>query len=140
MKHLSSLALLTIASLFVAHEAIGQDRALQAEIPFNFQVGDTWMPAGEYAVSSPDHSLILFKSIKTGAIAEVATSPSYMEAISGRGELVFDRYGDQYFLHRVLCAYHPLNVDVPQGKTEKRVRTLQSSLRNRSEVQIAALR
>ena len=39
-------------------------------------------------------------------------------------ELVFQRYGDQYFLHEVLCpATASTNVDIPASRLEKRERT-----------------
>jgi len=46
---------------------------------------------------------------------------------------LFDKYGNQYFLHRVLCpTVTSLNLDVPQGNAEKQARSysLEAKLHN----------
>jgi hypothetical protein len=139
MKHFSSLALLTVSSLFLAHGALAQEPVLKANIPFSFAVGNTWMPAGDYTISSPDHLVIKLKSVKTGSVAEVVASPSLRESTPGTSELVFDKYGESYFLHQILCPNDiALNVVVPEGKTEKKTRTLEAGLLNKEETLIAA--
>src|ERR1700753_3051991 len=102
MKRISALALLTIASVATCTGAIGQQSVIKANIPFDFTVGDTWMPAGEYIISSPLRQIVQLRSADLGKTATIASSPSFHEPGSG-SKLVFDKYGDQYFLHRVLC-------------------------------------
>jgi hypothetical protein len=68
------------------------------------------------------------------------SSQSFYESRSG-SQLVFDKYGDQYFLHRVLCpTVSSLNLDVPQGKAENqaRSRSLEAKLPNGEETMVAA--
>jgi hypothetical protein len=93
---------------------------LRANIPFDFTVGNTWMPAGEYTISSPTHDVL---ELQSGShIASVVSIQSGAESNSG-SELVFDRYDDQYFLHQVLCPkLVSLNLQIPSSRSEKRVR------------------
>jgi hypothetical protein len=138
MKRMSAVALLAISSLFAAKGMPAQQHDLKVNIPFAFTVGDTWMPAGEYKVSSPNHSEIRLKNVATGAVGEIVSLPSNHASDSG-SELVFDRYGDRYFLHRVLCPGDlALNVDIAQGKAEKRARTTEAGLPYRGETLVAA--
>jgi hypothetical protein len=140
MKRISELALLIIGSMATCSGAIGQQAAIKANIPFDFTVGNTWMPAGEYTISSPLQQVVQLRSAGLAKTATIVSSQSFHESSSG-SELVFDKYGDQYFLHRVECpAIASLNLDVPRGKAEKQARTrsLEAKLHNGEEVLVAA--
>lgn len=140
MNRISAIGLLTIASLATCTGAIAQQPALRAHIPFDFTVGDTWMPAGEYSITSPIEHLVQFRSADLAKTATIVSLSSHDESGSG-SKLVFDKYGDQYFLHRVLCpSTASLNLDVPQGKAEKtaRSRSLEAKIHNEGETLVAA--
>ncbi len=138
MNRISAIALLTIVSLAACTGAIAQQ--LKANIPFGFTVGNTWMPAGEYTISSPLRQVVQVRSADLSKIATIVSSQSFNDPSSG-SKLVFDKYGDQYFLRHVLCAsIASLNLDVPQGKAEKqaRSRSLEAKLHNGEETMVAA--
>jgi hypothetical protein len=140
MKRISELALLIISSLATCTGAIGQQSAIKANIPFDFTVGNTWMPAGEYIISSPLQQVLQIRSTDLANSARTVSSQSFHESRSG-SELVFDKYGDQYFLHRVLCpSAASLNLDLTKGKAEKNARShsLEAKLPNGEEVLVAA--
>lgn len=140
MKRISALALLTIASMATCIGAIGQQAAIKANIPFDFTVGDIWMPAGEYTISSPTREVVQVRSADLARTATIVSMESSHESGSG-SQLLFDKYGDQYFLHRVLCpTVTSLNLDLPQGKPEKqaRSRSLEAKLHKGEETLVAA--
>ena len=120
MNRISAIALLAIASVATCAGAMAQQSSLRANIPFGFTVGNTWMPAGEYTVTSPNQGVL---AIKSGShIALVISITSYDRSKSG-SKLVFDKYDDQYFLHQVLCpSLVSLNLQIPASKAEKRAR------------------
>jgi hypothetical protein len=140
MNRISAIALLTISSLATCTCAIAQQPTLKANIPFGFTVGNTWMPAGEYTISSPMRQVVQVRSADYARTATIVSSQSYSEPGSG-SKLVFDKYGDQYFLRHVLSpSIASLNLDVPQSKAEKNARSrfLEANLHNGEETQIAA--
>jgi hypothetical protein len=140
MKRISALALFTIASMATCTGAIAQQPAIKANIPFDFTVGETWMPAGEYTISSPTREVIQVRSADLAKIATIVSIASSHESGSG-SQLVFDKYGDQYFLHRVLCpTVTSLNLDLPPGKAEKQVRSrsLEAKLHHGEQTLVAA--
>jgi hypothetical protein len=140
MNRISAIGLLTIASLATCSGAIAQQPAIKANIPFSFTVGNTWMPAGEYTISSPLRQVVRLQNVDRAKTATIVSSQSFHESSSG-SKLVFDKYGDQYFLHRVLCpSVTSLNLTVPQGKAEKqaRSRSLEAKLHNGEETMVAA--
>jgi lipopolysaccharide export system protein LptA len=76
---------------------------LKADIPFDFSAANRTLPAGEYTVkelSSFSGNLVAVTNGKTavGAQAMQATSSKTAD----KAMLVFRRYGDQYFLAKVI--------------------------------------
>jgi hypothetical protein len=139
MNRISAVALLAIASVATCAGAMAQQSGLRANIPFGFTVGNTWMPAGEYTVTSPNQGVLELKS--GNHIAFVASIKSYGESNSG-SKLVFDKYDDQYFLHEVLCpVFSSLNLQIPASNLEKRARERSIEANgsvNRDKIMLAA--
>jgi hypothetical protein len=96
------------------------------------------MPAGEYIVSRPDSHLVKIQSADRQYVALVVSSHSYDEA-GATGKVVFDKYGEYYFLRRILSPTNTtLNLDIPSGKAEKRVRTQEARLQTGEKTLVAA--
>src|SRR6266702_6709402 len=106
MKHITvfAIAACLLSSFALAGTASAQDHAARATVPFNFNVGDKWVPAGTYMITedltNPDEIVIRSED---GKIAMLSLARSD-DRRSGAGKLVFTKYGDQYFLHEVLCS------------------------------------
>jgi hypothetical protein len=138
MRRISAIALFTIATLAAATGLVAQEPAVKANIPFNFTVGETFMPAGEYIISRPDSHLVKIQSADRQYVALVVSSHSYDEA-GATGKVVFDKYGEYYFLRHILSPTNTtLNLDIPSGKAEKRVRTQEARLQTGEKTLVAA--
>jgi hypothetical protein len=138
MKRISALALLFVASLAVNTSAFAQNPGVKAHIPFAFAVADTWMPAGDYIISTPGGHIIYVRKADNTASITLMSLHSEHESKSG-SELEFNKYGDSYFLSRVLCPIDSaMNVDLAHGKAEKKARTLEASLGGGKQIMIAA--
>lgn len=139
MNRISALALVAIASMATCTAAFGQS-AVKANIPFDFTVGNTWMPAGHYTISTPTQQVVNLRNTDLAKTATIVGSHSFDESGSG-SKLVFDKYGDQYFLHQVLCpSFTSLNLNLPQGKAEKKAlsRALEAKLHIGEGTMVAA--
>jgi hypothetical protein len=138
MKWIPTLALLSLVVLIALPGAMAQQVALKADIPFAFTVGDTPLPAGEYTISSPVSGLIRIANSKTRDAATVSTSHGNHD--SGRdSRLLFNRYGDRYFLHRIFCpSTSAMNVDIAVWSREKKARSLEAKLNNSEQILVAA--
>jgi len=77
-----------------------QTTIMKANIPFDFQVGKTAMPAGQYDVNCSGRVLTLRERTKHQA-AIVLMLPASRTHSSDTGALEFTRYGDTYFFARV---------------------------------------
>ena len=125
MKHITvfAIAVCLLASLSSAGTASAQDHAARATVPFNFNVGDKWVPAGTYLMTSNMNlpEVIDIRSAD-GRILLLSVTQNDGRRLN-TGKLVFTKYGDQYFLHEILCSLCGMNVAFPDSKHEKLTRT-----------------
>jgi len=78
-----------------------QSGMLVANIPFQFNVGKAVLPSGEYHVKAMNPSTFLIQS-KDGHQSAVAMTIGVSSSKEeDTGKLVFNRYGNQYFLSKV---------------------------------------
>jgi hypothetical protein len=138
MKRITALALFTIASLASYSAATAQQPGMRAKIPFDFTVGNTSLPAGEYTITSPSEPVVWLRNTDNGSTATVVSTHSYRDS-GAVSELVFLKYGDHYFLHCALGGSHSaMNLDIAPGKAEKEARIQEAKLHNGHEVLVAA--
>jgi hypothetical protein len=129
MKRISVIGILSIATLAMIGSAQAQQPVAQAKVPFAFTVGDKTLPADTYRVSSPSYGLILVQSTdRKFAAMTLLMSDSSKPWPNGKGELVFDKYGDQYFLHQIQSSSPAIHGHMPLSKSEKRVSREEASL------------
>ena len=109
---LTTLTLLLLISVPNTYAQI----AVKVTVPFNFTVGKAEMPAGTYTINRLSSSAI---EIKGSTTKKSAVSIVWSEEASGSdsaAKLVFNRYGDSYFLSQVSRGY---GADVMQLTTSK---------------------
>jgi hypothetical protein len=135
MKRITAIALFTIAGFVIAGSALAQNRAVRADVPFDFTVGDKLLPPGTYEITTAMSGVIEIQN--RGKHVAVLTPASPDNNTSQTGKLVFDKLGNQYFLSEILCQ-SAMNVSVPLSKYEKQARMQQAMIPNRSQVLVAA--
>lgn len=133
MKPTIAVALFTLLTLGATVDTLAQEHELKASIPFGFVVGNQVLPAGTYTITSPSSGMVFIQSADLRFTAMTTTNHENRES-DDRSKLVFNRYGDKYFLHQILCPTSvAMNVDIPISKREKRARSDEPSS-NRGEV------
>jgi hypothetical protein len=137
MKRITVGILLALASVFATGAASAADRAVQANVPFDFTVGDRLLPAGTYTIGSLTSGVIVIRSKDNKFSLMTTTSPDSNESVHG-GKLVFDRYGDQYFLSEVLCPTAAISASLPKSRLEKKVSMQQAHLQSAGKTMVAA--
>jgi hypothetical protein len=110
MKKLFSVVVAgCLLSLLLVGSAGAQEPGtrIRALIPFDFTVKGKTMPAGTYDVTRvmDEPVTLLLRNIHgRHDVVVVETEPVEERMIPKRGELVFNRYGDTYFLSEVFTA------------------------------------
>src|SRR5580704_6612036 len=91
-----------VIGLAAAGTVSAQSVTLKAKIPFSFVVDGKSLPAGEYSVRQATSAAMIIQGVDQSASTVTLVSPA--SAPGSRQEaprLVFNRYGDQYFLSQI---------------------------------------
>ena len=95
---------------------------VRATVPFPFMVGKTEVPAGTYTIDSISHAVISIRDRSTGRGVLTLVSPERPGSNDGTPKLVFNKYGDKYFLSQVSRGSGSEVMQLPTSKLEKELR------------------
>ncbi len=129
-----------LGCLAVSARAQCSSTQLSADIPFQFNVGKTTLPPGEYKVTclnseigplvirSEDHKVIV--TVTTNAVTGIAQD---------HGKLVFHRYGAKYFFAQAWAGGLETGAECPESRTERMAaRELAGMKAKRQEIALKA--
>jgi hypothetical protein len=110
---------LTIGSLGSTEYASAQSGTPLAEvnIPSAFQTAIQTLPAGTYRIDRESGHLILLKGPAQAGFVDM--HPAVKHRAADHGYLVFDRYGDKYFLRQIWTAGSTDGLECPKSRGEK---------------------
>ena len=105
-KHTFVMTSLLLLSLMAAAQVVQAQEALVVNIPFEFVAGKLTLPAGEYRVEKLEKNsvVVLTHCTQPGASAVVMTIAAQANEPQSDSKLVFNRYGNLYFLSQYWMA------------------------------------
>jgi hypothetical protein len=113
-----------------------QPTVYEANIPFDFQVGNKKMPAGFYRFESrPDNPLVLHGP--NDSLAFISVHDAIAPNVRERGGIIFSRYGQTYFLRQVWNANTQYGLECSKGRTEKEMEHASNSNQTSSLITLA---
>ena len=95
-----TLVTLGLSAVLSPVALLAQDR-MNATIPFDFTIGSKSFPAGDYAVKRMNDHTLMIQSRKDGTGVFAPVLPADTIKKDGSPVLLFNKYGDSYFLTRV---------------------------------------
>jgi len=112
---------LTIGASNAKAQIVGD---MVAKVPFEFHAGNSDFPAGEYRIRSVDDSGLDVMQISTmdgsrSALFQVQESDA--AATPTKSELIFNKYGDQYFLAKLYDEGERIGSEVLKTRDEERI-------------------
>jgi hypothetical protein len=126
---LTKFGFLSVIALVTAvGSAEGQSLAykLRAKIPFDFVVANQKLPPGKYsigrAIQNSGDSVLLISSVNGRLHAIRWSTPVESRSVKSKGKLVFNRYGDQYFLSQVWPAGASTGRQLYKSRSEREIR------------------
>jgi len=131
-KVIKRLTMLSLVSMFSLCAAVASANAqlsipIRARIPFDFNVGDKKLPAGEYTFSRlsvvSDSKVMLVRGVGVGVLQ--STFDAEVLRPKNESRLVFHKYGDQYFLEQIWTGGEQEGTELPESRGE---RTIQRQL------------
>jgi hypothetical protein len=90
----------------------------EVTIPFAFQTPNQTLPAGTYRIDRESSHLILLRGSKR-ASGFVEMHDAVKVIAPNHGYLVFDRYGDKYFLRQIWQAGESDGLECSKSRAEK---------------------
>lgn len=99
-----AVAVVFLVSIIAAGECYAECRVLAVHIPFAFQVKDKTLPAGEYRIESLlTGDGVIHRILPMDGDSPIFVSTVAVDAKDGKSEpqLVFNRYGESYFLSQI---------------------------------------
>jgi hypothetical protein len=120
-RALGALAMLGIFLAAVPHASARDLGQIRIEVPFAFVVGQTTMPAGEYQIVNATTNVLTLRRTDGSAAAMISAARIDAARTIHRSELVFNRYGDDYYLSEVRPSESPLAYRLRMSKQEVRL-------------------
>ena len=121
MKSYTTRILAFTASAFVLTAAVAKAQSTDtiSKVPFTFNVGASVMPPDTYRVSDygGQPGVFMISGFRQSAI--LLSQPDGRTAVD-RPQLVFHKYGDQYFLREIRLAGNT-GFSLPESKQERQV-------------------
>ncbi len=105
MKNIRYFAIAILILMAAAVPSFAQVSSTRISVPFEFQVGNSILPAGDYSLTQfAGQALVLENTLGKGSAVAVT------DAIGGAGEarqphLTFHKYGEKYFLAEAWLRY-----------------------------------
>ena len=115
------LSVATLAAVLAAPLA-AQTIRVTATVPFEFMVAGRSMPAGDYTVATLGPNSTPVVRIANGNMSVVSlanSSTASSKERAGQALLIFHRYGDRYFLARILDGDRESGLEIPTSHSER---------------------
>ena len=126
---------LLLLSLMVAAQVAQAQEPVAVNIPFEFVAGKLTLPPGEYRVEKLEKGsavVMIHRADQSGA-ALVMTLPAQAKEPQAKSRLVFNRYGNRYFLSQYWSAGSSSGRLLPKSAREKEISRI---VRNRTPGQV----
>ena len=113
---------LSVALLAAASVCAQASQKLTVQIPFGFHVGDSMLPSGEYIVSTDvAPGVVGLRSADAKSSVMILSIATQGSATSDTGKLVFNKYGDEYFLSQIWEAGNNRGSELRKSRREAEV-------------------
>jgi hypothetical protein len=122
MKRQAFSLISLLSLLLVAGSAIAQTIHVRANVPFNFAVGNKTVAAGTYDVGTIDSrdSKILLLQARDGNLSMMVGSITTEDLKpADKTKLVFNQYGNRYFLAQIWVEGETRGRQLPKSSREK---------------------
>jgi hypothetical protein len=130
---------LLLLSLMAVAQAVQAQEPVVVNIPFEFVAGKLTLPPGEYRVEKLEKgsAVVVFHCAHSSASAMVMTLPARANERQSNSKLVFNRYGNRYFLSEYWSAGSSSGRLLPKSAREREISRIARN-DSQSEVTLAA--
>ena len=112
------LRIASLATLLIAGAWAQLAHPLVVDVPFDFNAGKTSLAAGEYQVKMQQPGVLRITTIDGKHAAMILTGSTVSNKPQAEPRLMFNRYGNRYFLSQVWSAGGQTGVELPKTSAE----------------------
>lgn len=127
-----------IIAIFSSNAVFAQSNNSSVEIPFEFHIGNEIVSAGKYELRriSPNTFLLINDSVKI-----LAQTPLMLDdkKSATAEKLVFNRYGNEYFLRQIFTGSNSVGRGLYESKAEKITRLRELETAKKAKIQQVAV-
>jgi hypothetical protein len=134
-KLISKIGLISLLSVLPLAAQVGN--GVKFTTPFPFYVGDTKMPSGSYSLTQPDDlnfQVGIIRSEDGKHNAAFGVNPTDNPQTPNQSKVVFQRYGGNLYLNKVIVQGYETGMVALQTKAEKKAALMASAVEERSVV------
>lgn len=121
-RKLVGILMILAASLLVSVPNTYAQDVTTATVPFAFTVGRSELPAGTYTISHVLPDVIAVRDRNTGKALMTLIRPEWPGKSDGTPKLLFNKYGNKYFLSRVSPGSGASPMQLPTSQLERELR------------------
>ncbi|HRH43626.1 MAG TPA: hypothetical protein PKY82_18495 [Pyrinomonadaceae bacterium] len=127
-----------IIVIFSSNAVFAQSNNSSVEIPFEFHIGNEIVSAGKYELRriSPNTFLLINDSVKILAQTPLMLDDKKSAAAE---KLVFNRYGNEYFLRQIFTGSNSVGRGLYESKAEKITRLRELETAKKAKIQQVAV-
>jgi hypothetical protein len=132
-KIISKIGLISLLSVLPLAAQVGNGVKFTA--PFPFMVGDTKMPSGSYSLTQPDDlnfQIAIIRSEDGKHNAAFSVNPTEDSQTPNKSKVVFQKYGDNLYLNKVIVEGYETGMVALQTKAEKKAALMATAVEERS--------
>jgi hypothetical protein len=118
--HILIAMLVLVGFMAVGAQAQSGGMTVIAHIPFDFNVGNKTLPAGEYRVRQLNLAVLKLES-KDGRASAVVMTNSVSAKEEQSPKLIFNRYGSRYFFAQAWIEGSNSGLQAPKSRAERSV-------------------
>ncbi len=125
-EHIRTLLIaLSAAGLCVCTAPLSQAQithAIKADISHDFRIGNTTLPPGTYVfriMQGSDNEAMTVKSVNGDLAEDFLVRQSDDKTVPNHAELIFQRYGNEEFLHKIYAPGKRIGVAVVEPSREQ---------------------
>lgn len=121
-----AFTLLSLVAAMAIATSAQSVRTIKFNIPFDSTIGKKALPAGEYVLrvidGTANKTIMLQNNDGTVKVAMANGTPVQQRKVNERAKLIFNRYGDQYFLSQLWEVGSDVGQKFPQSRAERELR------------------
>ena len=120
-RHIATFAFFAATIIALATHASAQEQPFQANVPFNFTVGNRQLPLGFYRIRTLSIRQVQIENMQHD-ISALTLANSAIRSRDDDKKLVFDKIGGQYFLREIVSASSAF--ELPKSESERQAQIL----------------